>query len=254
MDCRDVRRFLHAYLDGEFDEQERICMAAHLESCDSCQRLARFEQIYRQKVHQHYQPERAPAWLEQRVRRALRQVEPSARKIRFGWLKWLVPATVATALLVAGVVAYFAPRSSVQSVLAAESIEWHRRNLPMDVSGPSLETVRRFFSDKVPFAVRPPVFDRVRARLVGGRLSNLKEHRAAYLIYQVGGQRVSVFIFDPAALIPGRSRGWRQTQEGIHWHNLKGYNVATYVSRGTGYAVASEMDPRRMIRLISHSR
>lgn len=254
MDCRDVSRFLHAYLDGEFDEQERICMAAHLETCDSCQRLTRFEQIYRQKVHQHYRPERAPAWLEQRVRRALRQVAPTEQKKRLGWLKWMVPATMATALLVAGVMSFLAPRSSAQSILAAESIEWHRRDLPMDVSGPSLETVRRFFSDKVPFAVRPPIVDREKARLVGGRLSNLKEHRAAYLIYQVGGQRVSVFIFDPDALVPGTSRGWRQSQEDIQWHNLKGYNVATYVSRGTGYAVASEMEPRRMIHLISHSR
>ena len=44
---------LQPYLDGEIDGEERIFIAAHLQSCERCQLLAGFEQAFRETVRRH---------------------------------------------------------------------------------------------------------------------------------------------------------------------------------------------------------
>lgn len=255
IDCAEAQRFIQAYLDGEIDGEERIFIAAHLQTCETCQRIARVEQSFRDKVRLHAAPPAAPAHLRGRVLRALDEVDrPESRALRL--LRVAIPAAVAASLLLGVVISKRGGLPGTTAALADQSIEWHRRNLPMDVSGPSPEPVRRFFSDKVPFAVRPPVFrqprDQGRVQLVGARLSNLREHQAAYLVYQVRGRRVSVFIFDGSA-IPPQGAVERVGEHEVHWSRRRGYNVAMYRSGGTGYVVASDMEPRQLVRLIAHS-
>jgi anti-sigma factor RsiW len=122
----------------------------------------------------------------------------------------------------------------------------------MDVTGPSPDTVRQFFSDKVPFAVRPPVFRQPDTRLVGARLANIFQHQAAYVVYRVGNRRVSVFIFDPDTLRPEGSP-MRVGDREVLWHRRRGYNVVIYSSRGTGYMVASDLERKQLVNLIAHS-
>jgi len=242
MDCREVQGFIHAFLDGEFDEEERVVFSAHVRTCEGCRRRVEFEESFRHKMRQSLvEEQRAPAALRGRVRQALaREERPESWVIR--GLRWMVPAAAAAALLIGTVLSrQQEPKPSAN--LAESSIQWHRRtNLPLDVKASSPEAVKGFFSDKVPFAVHLPAFKRKRVQLVGGRLANLREHEAAYLVYRVDGRRVSVFIFDKSALPRDRH---------VHWQRLRGYNVAMFSSRGTGYAVASDLDPEQMVRLIS---
>jgi mycothiol system anti-sigma-R factor len=252
MNCQDVQKFIHAYLDGEFDEREWATLAAHLEQCSSCRRMAEFEERFRTALKRSLPPVAAPETLRASVGRALDEAE--AEEMTPDWTRrwaWrLIPAAAAATLIVA---AFFAKQRELTppNMLAAQSIEWHRLRLPMDVKATSTEAVQRFFSDKVPFAVRPPAFAR-QARLDGARLANLREHQAVYLTYRVGDSRVSVFIFDPQAVPtagPVRRVGRRQ----VYWQDVQGYPVAMYTSGGTGYAVTSDMDPERLVQLIAHS-
>lgn len=260
MDCREVERFLYAYLDGEFNEEERVVITAHVQSCPGCKRLVSHEERFLRKLRQTAADEpAAPPLLAHKVRRALDRVEqsgdvPQPEGWSARWFKLLVPVAVALALAVGVSFSSRQPQHASLASMAEQSVEWHRRNLPFDVSGPNADTIRNYFSDKVPFAVRPPQFDTARVELVGGRLSNLREHQAAYLVYQVGGRRVSVFIFDPRSMGSEGGQVVRVGRREVRWHNLRGYTVAMYRSGGMGYVLASDMEPERLQRLISVSR
>ena len=251
MNCPDVQKFIHAYLDGEFDEQEQVLVGAHLQTCQECRDMAQFEEKLRQRLRREQPQVVAPPELRARIRRALGEVEPDEGWAQ-RWLWKLIPAGVAAALL-AGVVVSGRLEQANEDPVVRESIAWHRQAVPMDVVGPGLEQVRRFLSDKVEFAVRPPEFKEPKTRLVGARLSNLGAHRAAYLRYQVGPQRVSVFIFDPASVSPS-GRAVRMGGRQVYWGSRGGYNVVMYTVGGTGYVVASDMDRSKLIQLVSSSR
>jgi len=258
MNCPDVQKFIHAYLDGEFDDHEQVLVRAHLQTCQECRSIAQFEEKLRHRLRQEQPEVVAPPQLRARIRRALDEAESSGFGAEAGggwaqrWLWKLIPAGVAAALL-AGVVVSGRLEQANEDPVVRESIAWHRQAVPMDVAGPGLEQVRRFFSDKVEFAVRPPEFKEPKTRLVGARLSNLGAHRAAYLRYQVGPQRVSVFIFDPTSVSPS-GRAVRMGGRQVFWGSRGGYNVVMYTVGGTGYVVASDMERSRLIQLVSGSR
>lgn len=246
MDCRDVDKFVHAYLDNEFVEDDRVAFATHVESCARCRRLVRFEERFKERLRGCDLTERAPTRLRARIAGALdREPAPVAVGLSLPWWRrpaWIAVPTVAAAAVVVLMVA--SPRDP--SAVAEQSVQWHRTRLPMDVQGQREEEVKRFFRDKVPFAVKLPHFRDPSAKLVGARLTNLREHQAVCLTYLVKGQRVSVFVVDPRALSNVRDAR-RVTWQGVH-----GYNVGMFVSGGTGYTVTSEMDRKNLVRLISH--
>ena len=87
------------------------------------------------------------------------------------------------------------------------------------------------------------------ARRAAGARSAIKQ--AAYLVYDVNGNKVSVFIFD-ANDVPIESR--RKTVVGnreVYLDQEHGYNVALFRDHGVGYAIASELDQDQMMKLVS---
>jgi anti-sigma factor (TIGR02949 family) len=247
MDCQEVHKFVHPYLDGEFGEDDRVAFAAHLSGCEHCRRVVRFEEQFKEKLSTSANPlPTAPGRLRARVGSLL--AEETAREERRNRRRWtlrLVPALAAAAALAIalGVTLQGGQAPPAEQQLAEQSVRWHRTALPLDVTDSRGGKIRKFFRDKVPFAVRLPRLRNKNARLVGARLTQLRGQQAVYLTYQLGGQRVSFFVVDPRTL-PSRRPQWRGVQ---------GYNVGTYVSGGTGYAVTSEMDRGRLVRLISAS-
>ncbi len=250
MNCHEIEPFLHAYLDGEFGEEERVAIVAHLQTCEACQKLALFEEDFIRRLKWAPSKVSAPPWLKQNIRRALKQ-----NTLTHGWFyrswKWTVPTAAAATLLIAVMVVNQRPKNPDYSI-AEQSIDWHRLHIPMDVRSSSPDSIRRFFQDKVSFAVRPPVFSQPRIELTGARLANLKEYRAAYITYQVDGRRISVFVFDPNA-IPRSTHVTRIGKRKVQWQNVRGYNVVFFTSGKTGYAVTSDLDRQRMLRLIADS-
>ena len=249
MDCRETEKFIQAYLDGEFDDQERAAVTAHLQSCEGCRRTARMEESFRRSLRALQQPVSAPPRLRASIRQSLAAVDHTQQRHRM-WRWILIPAlaTATAAIVFQLALPLWAPRPN----LAEESITMHRQQtLPMDVTGPSSAPVRRYFRDKVPFVVRMPQLDTTRARLVGARLSNLGPRQAAYLVYEVNGQRVSVFVTDPDAITSSGNEIQAGNRKMYH-QGVRGYNVLKFVSGGTGYTVTSDMEQDRLVRLVSH--
>ncbi|MFH1130252.1 MAG: zf-HC2 domain-containing protein [Pseudomonadota bacterium] len=249
MNCQDFQKFSYLYMDGEFVEGERVAMAAHLQNCQECRRVFEFEEKFRKRMKSELGTAKAPKWLHDCIHSALKKEERGERPWRRRWFWRFGPVVAAVVLLVGMLVNNYGEVSN----LAEQTIKWHQKELPLDVAGHDPDVIGRFFRDKVPFAVHPPDLGIEGARLVGARLTSLNKHQAAYLMYELGKRRVSVFVMDSGAL-PAAVGTKRVGQRDVFWRGAHGYNVALYRSGGQDYAVASDLEPRRMIRLISTGR
>ncbi|MBK8481892.1 MAG: zf-HC2 domain-containing protein [Proteobacteria bacterium] len=276
MSCTELERFLDAYLDGELDEAARAPLAAHLQDCEPCRAEAAFGQRLRQRVREAAATDPAPERLRRQIRELVAQGAPHTAP-RVGTQgasrPWWGLALAAAAGLALVVLPRLRPlteagagteRGAVtMAALAEQSVQWHRSRAPLDVRGASSESIRDFFSDKVPFAVRLPRFHAQQAQLEGARLSSLGGQQAAYLSYRIGGDHVSVFVVDPSvvAALSRRDPSADPTRQPtldpngagrvrVRWRGVRGYNFVLYARGDADYVITSEMDRSRLVRLI----
>lgn len=248
MNCKDIHKFVHPFIDGEFDEREEVAFSAHLTQCSACREIVAFEEAVKEKLKQTIVEAKAPQHLHERMRKRLDKEEKISRNFwGFRWYIW-APALGASAALLLVVIGLKAGSSSEKELpaIAQQSVRWHRIELPLDVKDSKGSQIQEFFRNKVPFAVKLPRINNPRARLIGARLTQLRGQQAVKLMYSIDGQGVSFFVVDPKSL-PANIH-----ERKIYWQGLRGYNVGTFVSNGTGYTVTSEMNRRGLTRLISY--
>jgi mycothiol system anti-sigma-R factor len=256
--CAGIARFVDTYLDGEFGERERAEFEAHLADCERCRAKVREQAEWKRAIKAAAPREQAPAALRNRIQRSIsREGRPGAESRRAGAASWrrfairYLPIAAA-----AGLVATVASSSLFRqsgsagiawSPVAADVIAKHRRNLPIEVQG-GPQDLRRWYSDKVDFPVKPPQLPA--AALRGGRLANVGDRQAAYLVYDKNGNKVSVFIFDPGEMRIEAQRKAVVGNREVYLDQDRGYNVALFRDNGVGYAIASELDPDEMLKLV----
>ena len=165
------------------------------------------------------------------------------------WRAWAVRAMPAAAAV--GLVATFMISKVQWSPIAADLVAKHAHSTPLEVSG-GPEQVRKWYADKVDFPVRPPALCKHAAcSLRGARLSSVGDKPAAYLVYDVNGDKVSVFIFDANDLPIETRRKTVIDNRDVYLDQEHGYNVALFRDRGVGYAIASDLDQEQMMKLVS---
>jgi mycothiol system anti-sigma-R factor len=98
MDCREFQKFVHLFLDGEFDERDRGEVEGHLRECPRCLEQARFEKWFREGVRRCLAQEEASPELRRRILAELERVQLAAPRSRI--------LAVAATLLVGVLVAY----------------------------------------------------------------------------------------------------------------------------------------------------
>jgi len=243
--CAGISRFVDTYLDGEFAETDRAEFEGHLGECEMCRAKVRVQAEWKQAIKAAAPREQAPAALRNRVARSI------ARESRpmLSWRAWAVRAMPAAAAV--GLLATFMISKVQWSPVAADIVAKHAKMTPLEVSGGN-DQVRKWYADKVDFPVRVPQLCRQQqCSLRGARLSSIADKPAAYLVYDVNGDKVSVFIFDATDLpIETRRRQVIGNRE-VYFDQEHGYNVALFRDRGVGYAIASDLDQEQMMKLVS---
>ena len=258
--CEGVWRFCDAFVDGEFGDVERAEFEVHLEGCADCQAIVRAQATWKQAVRAAAPREKAPDLFRARLDAQLAKeavqkeavqaqldadlgeaAEQHRSFVARAW-PYAACASVALAMLVTR-----GPHAGVTADLIAK----HQRNLPIEISGDN-DNVRRWYADKVDFPVHPPIFVGAHpGALRGGRLANVRDHQAAYLFYEVDGNKVSVFIFDAGELPMEARRHQVIGNREVYFDAERGYNVALYRDHGVGYAIASDLDQDQMMKLVS---
>lgn len=124
MNCKNVKKRLSAYVDGELSDATKRELATHIENCPSCRgEIARFEQLYAWLED----PVRIPyPYLLTRVRARLREVGvvfPAGRRLE----RLLIPITVFTGIWL--------------GITLGTQLDESYRSVNLEVDDPVLETV-----------------------------------------------------------------------------------------------------------------
>lgn len=250
VDCAEASAFMRPYVDGELAGVDRAAYERHIDGCENCRAAARFEGRFKAAVRGHLPRRQVPMLLEQRIRAAVAELPIAPR--RWNWLTRppVVPALAVAAVLVLVVGPTVKGR---RSFVLDQARRTYQAELPMDVTGPDCGSVASWFRGRLDFPVHAP---RMPAHVTcqGGRLVNVAERPAAYLVYRdSAGHRVSVLVFDPEnAPIDGPSHRMVDGRD-IFYGTGPGISTAAYQDRGLGYVVTADLDMNSLTKLVTTS-
>ena len=249
MNCIDLDPLIYPYLDGELDETERGHLESHAAACPGCRvrlsREAAFQGALRRSAQLRTRapaPEALRAMLRAGIRRENRRVQ------MLSWARW---GGLAIAAATAGVI-YLDLRPGHREQLLEDAAARYQRRLPFEVTTASRADVERWVGDQMSTRVALPHV--AGATIAGARLSNLREHDAAYVVYQLSPseqrgpeRRLGLFVVeDPEREIPSIGT-WPQ----VGVRSVRGFSIASWRSGGLVYELVSDMDEadlRRMLR------
>ena len=250
MNCAEASSTVQAYVDGELDGVDRESVERHLVACSSCSGRVRLQTRFRAAVRAHLHRPEVPFTLRRRVEESLASQPIAPRR----WPVWLsmsrvVPAAAAVFLIVAitGTV------RRQNSMVRQQAERTYHSELPMDITGSDCGSIASWFRGRLEFPVHAPALGGG-ATCQGGRLVNVGERSAAYLVYRVSdGHRVTFLVFDPRDQpIESRERRVVNGRE-IYLGSAPGISTAAYRDRGLGYVVTSDMDEDTLARLVMTS-
>ena len=252
MNCAEATATSQAYVDGELDGVDRESVERHLVACATCSGRVRLQTRFRAAVRAHLHRPEVPFTLRRRVEESLASQPIAPRR----WPVWLsmsrvVPAAAALFLIVA--ITGTVRRSNSMVLQQAASTFTSTINLPMDITGSDCGSIASWFRGRLEFPVHAPALGGG-ATCQGGRLVNVGERPAAYLVYRVSdGHRVTFLVFDPRdQAFESRERRVVNGRE-IYLGTGPGISTAAYRDRGLGYVVTSDMDEDTLARLVMTS-
>jgi anti-sigma factor RsiW len=258
MDCAELERSLEAFLDGEFEAREQAEAQLHLATCERCRATAAAKGKARDALRARLQEAMGPGSQAGRCPAALRlRVAASlARERRPVWRRLLSPVPLATAAACAAGALVVLATHGGNDALVEEAVRKHNRGLPMEVTTASMapEAVQGWFAGKLDFKAVPPTFAEKGAKLVGARLSHLREYPAAYIKYELPRGQAGLFIVDD----PDRhfETAGREVQVGprtLHVVNARGYNVAVWRQDEIVYSLVSDLGEDDLFELVRNA-
>lgn len=284
MRCDFIKEHLDAFVDGELEAATQVEFDRHMTDCRDCSELSDFAFEAKRQVRDACREVHAPAGLRASILSALdvqdlggegmaseesdalqaRDNREGGKLIRFVRMprKYAVPAAAAAALALAyvgtttleaglgGRPGTGGTSSHAGFLLPAleDVVRLHHEKLPSDVreTDPKPDRIATYFHDKVGFPVRS-VLDTPDAHLVGARLSNVRERRAAALYYKVRNNRVTVVVFESPEDLPLKriSMGGRS----VYYQRVRGYDVPVVHQNGLSYAFLGDMDRNALLQL-----
>ena len=263
MNCDQVQKYIHAYLDGELGTDITVGVESHLDGCGRCREQMEFEVAFIDRVRSGMSSEELPSRLESDVRKMLWNEDKRTRRRRA--TRMVVGFAAAAALVIVawvGIVPLLSPKQDLPSLppLEEQVVANVVKNPPLEVEHADASEVSEWFRGKIAFAVEPPQFaQEAPSELVGARLYNVGDNDAAYLVYDVDGKKVTIQMFRSARAedmltvdrnvhrLPTKNGGWVTT--------TRGYTVGVFNHRGVTYTVTSaDLDERALAGLIDDMR
>jgi mycothiol system anti-sigma-R factor len=239
MNCLELDTRVHPYVDGELSVDEMAAADAHVATCARCATLVMNERAFRRLLRQ--QPrEAAPAELRARVVSAVRR-EARTPVRRAAWLG--VPALVAAAAMLLAVLPVWQRPMPLVTDLVDKHIAYAQLERPAELASRDPEEIAEWFRQRAGMRVIVPDYSPSGIQLVGARLAESHERRAAYLLYEKGRTLLSVFMV-PLPDASSRLAGTPVSYRGHEYlrEERKGYHTVTWTDGGVVFGLVSSLD------------
>lgn len=227
MICKEMARYIDAFLDDELSVIDNLRVQAHLALCANCRAVVKSEVSLRRLIEADALQDSAPAYLRERILREIGE-RPQPRPSRaFGLFSFrqrvFLAGLMATAVIVLGLILplatdLFRRTDANVSPLVAEMVGKHqiysRREGALQVRSSDPVQVGSWLREQLNFPVRLPQLARPGEILVGARISSVADAQAAYVLYEMAGRRISLYVFKalPGAISSGSSKLVEGTQ------------------------------------------
>ena len=255
MNCSEVREYIFAFLDNELDSTLSLEMQHHIEHCPLCARECEIENVVLQQLaHKLQQADDVPVFDEStmlRLIRAKRTVPTlNRRTTRRNWML-ATGVTIAAALLFA--VTLFianrlrdADRIPFADALVDDFDHFVTEAKPLQIVSADVNEVSDWLRDRTTLAVNVPIVDSATATLMGGRKCKINGIPAAFVMYRVGDEMVSVVALKESdeALV----RMKRVDRDGqTHWiDHCRGHTVLACRRGELIYAIVSRLTEKSL--------
>lgn len=261
MDCQEIKRYLYAFLDDELDVKTNLEIQSHLCQCPVCQTRFEFEKKMKLLMGRYQLREDAPAYLKDRLPRAIEKPEGSKRK---PFKAFLVPTlrpinglalSASVIVVIAIVFLVYLNRRDNMSAFASEAVNNHLMyffgETPAEFESSKANDVTSWFKGKFNFVVDVPEFRGGGPELVGGRLCSIDNKRAAYIMYKYKdkGYRLSLFAFNNADLKPSARKVAKIGDKTFHINRFKDHNVILWKEGNVVYSMVSDIGEDELMEL-----
>jgi len=238
MNCVEFERHLHAYVDGELAVSEMLAADAHLAACAECRALAARERRFRQLLRR--QPrESAPSEFRTRITGRIRRAEQ--RAVVRPWL--IAPIAAVAAVLALVLWPTPQPSSRLVSELVDKHIAYAQIEQPAEFGSIDPAAVEQWFRTRAALRVTVSDYSPSGIRLVGARLADAGEQKAAYVLYEKGHTLLSVFMVPVSG--DGSDLGGKHASYRGHKYvtlERKGYRTVSWVDGHTLLGLVSMLD------------
>lgn len=238
MDCREAQGLFSLFLDGELDARTALSLQGHVEGCPACGGVLAEEADLREAVRDRLRATSAPPRLRRSIRKALLREGGG-----WAWLvtsrPWQVAAAVALLLLAGGLFSRYDGRD-LRGIVEGAALShqmYAKEEDPAEFRAVREDLLLPQYQRRLPFELALPPFTQVEARLLGGRLSLLMGQKAAFTLYRMGAEPLSLFTVDRAGVRLPSFGGRPIAGRTVFFGEDRGYEVAVWEEGKCIYAL-----------------
>jgi mycothiol system anti-sigma-R factor len=249
MTCQEFLRALDPYLDDELPVLEVLRIQEHLRDCGRCRTVADSEGVLHSLLAGDAIQDDAPPALRERILQRVAGPPPvpttSARpRGRFASRRTLLAGVglvglVLVALVIPGLRGRGDVPPFVEEITARHRLYTEAPAPTLDLPTPDIAHLTGWLASRLGYPIHAPRPVGPSERLVGGRTSSVAGVPAAYLLYEWGGHRLSVFVMSHQA--GTRLERAERMVEGVELYTtaLHGLNVVWWEDTDRLYVVVS---------------
>lgn len=259
MSCAEIRPYLQAYVDAELSPERAIDVERHITECKECHAEVELTRSLCRATRRsvagvvmcpEFQSRLCACLAEERKRQENQSGAPLS--------VWVILPLAAAA----GMALFFGIREagSTDEIPVARAsndqlvdllVDYHTAVEEPEAGDPSAVA---HLEPELGFPVRAPDLGQFGARFEGADLVPVNRTRLAKLRYNLGGRRVTLYMYNPEELPLRAQRALHPSVVGsqaVFVGNRRGYSIATCERKGVGYAFTGELSDEESAELVA---